>query len=534
MSLDENTVKATRKLNSTTASETSLRSSILSTVWIGCVAISNLSVQALNTIEDFEIPEWTTADFYEAIERDDAESVREYLSDTTRATKAFLSHYLLEYALELERNDIASLMVEAGAGLNTQLAVRHENLRILEEMLNHGVEPQGASLAAERGNLQMLNLLLSYGEDDLSTKEAARTGHIEAIKLLLQHGAKPEGLGITSLHGHVDVARLLLDAGADPNELTRRHLARFDLEFDIPKRYLMEYLSPLHHAVLSRSRELVELLLENGADPNVSPNAVTLQKNSSSRQSWPTVLQVATDLLNSGDASIAKLLIKHGAVTSVSVDDEGIHLTRRLYSAAKVRDYKAVVSLIKDGARPTGFGDILDGHHRYQYNPKIIKAFFDAGADPNTYRGRSYMEDPAALTLKNGDIDNFRRFAAAGLDVYEPALNWYGKIACVRGLNEALEVLWTLGIDRGPWERVIPVNYGHVHMVEFLLSKGMRPDFLRRAVKSESVEIVRLLLEAGADPNEPDDRDKNSILEVAQESGNEHIIGMLKTAGATE
>ena len=526
--------KAMQTRNSMTASKTSLRSNILSTVWIGCVAISCLSVQARDTIEELEIPEWTTADFYEAIERDDGKSVREYLSDTTRATKEFLSHYLLDYALELERNDIASLMVEAGAGLNTQLAVEHENVRILEEMLNHGVEPQGASLAAERGNLQMLNLLLSFGEDDLSTKEAARTGHIEAITLLLQHGAKPDGLGVASLHGHVDVAKLLLDAGADPNELTRQHLDRFDLEFEIPKRYMMEYLSPLHHAVLSQSRELVELLLENGANPNVAPNAVTLQKNSSTRQSWPTVLQVATDLLNSSDASIAKLLIEHGASTSISVDDEGIDLARRLYSAAKVRDYDAVVRLIEDGARPTGFGDILDGHHRYKYNPKIITAFVDAGADPNTYRGRSFMEDPAALALKNGDIDNFRRFAAAGLDVYEPALNWYGKIACVRGLNEALEVLWTLGIDRGPWELVIPVNYGHVHMVEFLLSKGMRPDFLRRAVKAERIEIVRLLLEAGADPNKPDDRDEHSILEVAKESDNEHIIGMLKAAGANQ
>ncbi|MXZ54781.1 MAG: hypothetical protein F4227_08515 [Gammaproteobacteria bacterium] len=532
--MNEDTRDATHERNPMTAPGTDRRSNILRAVWIGWVAISSLSVQACNTIEELEIPEWTTADFYDAIERDDAKSVREYLSDTTRATKDFLSHYLLDYALELGRDDIASLMVEAGAGLNTQLAVQHENVLILEEMLNLGVEPQGASLAAEVGNLQMLNLLLSYGEDDLSTEKAARTGHTEAIKLLLQHGAKPEGLGIASLHGQVDVAKLLLDAGADPNELTRRHLERFDLEFDIPKRYMMEYLSPLHHAVLSQSRELVELLLENGADPNVSPNAVTLQKNSSSRQFWPTVLQVATDLLNSGDASIAKLLIKHGAATSVSVDDEGIHLARRLYSAAKVRDYEAVVRLIEDGARPTGFGDILDAHHRYKYNPKIITAFFDAGADPNTYRGRSYMEDPAVLTLKNGDVDNFRRFAESGLDVYEPALSWYGKIACVRGLNAALEVLWTLGIERGPWELVIPVNYGHVHMVEFLLYKGMRPDFLRRAVKSERVEIVRLLLEAGADPNEPDDRDENSILEVAQESGNEHIIGMLKIAGATE
>lgn len=350
----------------------------------------------------------------------------------------------------------------------------------------------------------------------------------------MQHGAKPNGLGIASLHGHFDVAKLLLEAGADPDALTRQHLEKFDLEFDIPKRYLFEYLSPLHYAVLSRSYELVELLLENGADSNIAPNAVTLRENPSSRQSWPTVLQVATDLLDSGDTSIAKLLIDNGASTLLSVDDDDIQLERELYRAANNRDYKEVVRLIEAGARPTGFGDFYPSRFRKPYNPKIISAFFDAGADPNSYRGRSFMDDPTALTLQNGDIDNFRRFAKSGIDIYEPALSWYAKITCVEGLNEALEILWSLGIARGSWELVIPVNYGHVHMVEFLLAKGIRPEFLRRAVKHERVEIVRLLLEAGADPNEPDDHDEWSILEIAMELENDEVASLLKAAGATE
>lgn len=161
-----------------------MRPSSLASLWFGCIAITGLSIQANNPIEELEIPTWTTEDFYAAIERDDAQLVQEYLSAKQRATKEFLSHYLLDYALELERDDIASLMVEAGAGMNTQLAVQHENVRILEEMLKHDVEPRGASLAAEIGNLQMLNMLLSHGEDALSTEGVSRTGQIEPLKLL--------------------------------------------------------------------------------------------------------------------------------------------------------------------------------------------------------------------------------------------------------------------------------------------------------------------------------------------------------------
>ena len=143
--------------------------------WIGCIGIANLSIQASNKEEALAIPPWTNEDFYKAIDTDDPKQVQEYLTDSKRATKNFLSYDLLDYALELKRTRIAQLLVEAGAGVHTLSAVLYENVPILEEMLKRGVVPRGASLAAERGNVHMVKMLLSYERKSLARWEQPET-----------------------------------------------------------------------------------------------------------------------------------------------------------------------------------------------------------------------------------------------------------------------------------------------------------------------------------------------------------------------
>ncbi|MYD46563.1 MAG: hypothetical protein F4W92_09435 [Gammaproteobacteria bacterium] len=508
-----------------------MRPSSPAVLWSGYIAIATLSVEANNLVEELEIPSWTTVDFYDAIDRDDVKSVQDFLSDTERATKEFLSYYLLDYALEHGRDQIAQLMVEAGAGVDTLSAVQYEHVQILEELLNRDVEPRGASLAAELGSMQMLELLLEHGAKDLSTEGAAKSGQSDAIKLLLEHGADPEGLGLAILHGHEDVAQILLESGADPDEVTRHHLGRYDLDFEIPRGYYFEYLSPLHYAVLLQSREIVELLLDNGANPNVVPNAITLRENRSDRSPWPTVLQTMTKIQNA-DRDIALLLEEYGATLNVSDDNEDHRLEEFLYEAANTRDHKKIVELLEEGAQPTGFGEFYYAFSG-SYDPKIIKAFFDAGANPDIYDGH-YPYTPTAMTLMNRDLANFRRFLEAGTTIDDLLIGWYMKVACVEGMNEAIELLWTFGNTRDVWEIVSPVSYGHIHTVEFLLAKGIKPVYLRHAVEQEHVEIVKMLLEAGADPDEQDNHDERSILEIALELGNEDIAQLLKAARATE
>jgi len=500
---------------------------------LACIAATTLQPQESDRNLDLEIPQWTTEDFYDAIDKDDVTSVQEYLSDTKRATKEFLSYYLLDYALEQERNQIAQLMVEAGAGVDTFSAVKYENVPILEEMLKRGIAPVGASLAAERGNTDLVVMLLDHGEGDLNIEGAVQNGHLDTVKLLLDHGAEPDGLVTAVALGHEAVAQLLLDSGANPNELTR-FSGDVWRQVDLPSKYTLEYLSPLHYAVLHKSLDLVNALLKAGADPNIFPSASTLNEHSFHDDAWPTVLHTAQDP-EWGDKAIAKVLKKKGAILDISIDEDDAQLELDLYRAAEEWNYEEVARLLKLGAAPTGFGSFYYEMSE-RYDPKIVQAFVEAGADPNVFNllAGGPMYTPTALTLWNGDIENFKRFVEAGAEISEPLHGWYMKLAHSPGLSEAREILWKLGHKRQYQYYRAPFNLALLHDVEAMLAKGARPVGLRTAVGRGRELEVKLLLEAGADPNEQDDRDKNSILEVAQESGNEHIIGMLKIAGVTE
>ena len=502
-------------------------------MWIGCIVLATLSLTADTSNTKLEMPVWTTEEFYKAIDRNDPKRVQEFLADSKRTTKEFLSYFLLDYALEHERDQIAQLLVEAGAGVNTLSAVQHENEIILEEMLKRGVTPIGASLAAERGNVHMVSLLLSHGEDELSTVGAARNGQLEALKLLLENGAKPDGLELAILHGHDAVAKLLLDSGADPNEITRLSLRHFD-DVDFPSSYKFEYLTPLHYAVLNKSSELVNALLEAGADPNLAPRSITLLKNRGEKIPWPTILQTAL-ITEWADADIVQLLKKNGANETISDSTEKSQLELDLHAAAEKWNYEEVIRLLELGAEPTGFGSFYYDYSE-RYDPKILQAFVEAGADPNFFNEYTagFMYTPTALTLMNGDVENFKRFIESGAHTSESLVSWYMKIALVDGLNEAIEILWSLGTDRYRGDIFAPVNHGHVETVEDLLSKGVRPMALRSAVEYEHEEIVKMLLEAGADPNEPDDYYEQTILELAEETDNIDIVGMLKEAGGHE
>lgn len=502
-------------------------------VGLACIATTTLQPQASNTNFDLEIPQWTTEDFYDAIDNDDVKSVQEYLSDTKRATKEFLSYYLLDYALELERSQIAQLMVEAGAGVDTFSAVKYENVPILEEMLKRGVKARGASLAAERGRFDVVKMLLDHGDDDLSTEGAVRNGHLETVKLLLDHGAEPDGLATAVILGHEAVAQLLLDAGANPNEFNRfSEEERFEVDF--PIKYTLEYLSPLHYAVLHKSLDLVNALLKAGADPNLFPSASTLREHSFYDDAWPTVLQTAQDP-DWGDEAIAQVLKKSGAILEVSHDEEDSQLELDLYDAAEAWNYEEIVRLLKLGATPTGFGSFYYEMSE-RYDPRIIQAFVEAGADPNVFNllAGGSMYTPTALTLWNGDIENFKRFVEAGAEISETLFGWYMKIAHSPGLSEAIEILWKIGHDRQYEYYRAPFDLALLHDVEAMLAKGARPVGLRTAVGRGRELEVKLLLEAGADPNQPSERDERTILEIAMELDNEVIVNLLEQAGAEE
>ena len=151
-------------------------------------------------------------------------------------------------------------------------------------------------LAAEGGHLDCVDLLLQQGFDvhrrDLLDNAtalhwAAEAGHLAVVKRLVEVGADIEGSGdehemgvigwATSLHKvQADVAEFLLQRGAKPSVFAAVALGRADLVRELVKSdpgqlshrmSRFEHLrTPLHFAVRQNNPDMVDLLLELGAD----------------------------------------------------------------------------------------------------------------------------------------------------------------------------------------------------------------------------------------------------------------------------
>lgn len=197
--------------------------------------------------------------------------------DATIADGAGYVSAALHLAAECDAVDAIRWLVGRGATLEppgfqseTPLhrAVEYRRLAVVELLLRHGASPEAKGEFSRNvfhavydrrtflalrasANASRLNLADDCGEFPLST--AARSGDAAWVREMLVSGADAQfdNIGNTALHAAVredarEVAQLLLEHGADPNAA--------DVDMD----------RPMYSAT---SREMVALLLEYGANP---------------------------------------------------------------------------------------------------------------------------------------------------------------------------------------------------------------------------------------------------------------------------
>jgi ankyrin repeat protein len=402
--------------------------------------------------------------------------------------------------------------------------------------------------AAYHNDLEMTRALLAAGAKvDAANKygitpliQASRTGDAEIVSALVRAGAKatlasPQGetpLMAASKSGNIQAVKMLLEAGAEPNALTA-----FQQETA-----LMWAAAEGHDAV-------IQALLDAKADPNVKARITTLQerKHADHPTGGLTALMYA---VRNGHEAAARTLIKGGADPKITNGDGVTAL-----AVAVVNDrFDLAATLIELGA-DVNDGSLYfavdmhdattdmrarDGSRLRADNPnkinalQLIKLMLDKGADPN----KNFAGQLHSTSLCCGEEVNASPFFRAALASDVEAL----KLMIARGAQLELSPVevkkegargggrGNANVGRTPVMVAINGGRGAALAAGPGFERLGAPPF-REASNREPLDAVKVLLEAGANPNAKAP-DGSTPLHAAVTARQVPIIKALVAAGA--
>ena len=380
-------------------------------------------------------------------------------------------------------------------------AAYRNDLAAVKRLLSEGADPNLENRfgvrplheAATVGNAAMLTAMLdaggnanaTFGEGETVLMTAARAGDVASVKALLEHGGNPDATenwhGQTALmwaaiENHAEVVRLLLDAGAVVDRASTKHdwVKISYSEGNVPKSRDLGGLTALQFAARQGSQAAVELLLDAGADASLAEPMYQL-----------TPLQLA---IVNGHYTLAVRLIERG----VGVDDGSLYLavdTRNLGFYAQRPNPPE-----KDGAITS-----LD----------LINALLERGANPDLPYTKGIPERTVAgeIAVPPGATPLDRAAAASDFAVVETLLA-HGASAKVVTEDGTTPLMLLAGYSR---TRGAPLTND-----------------------AKRLELIRALLEKGADVHAVHKDSTNNALYFAKERGTPEIVALLEEFGARE
>jgi ankyrin repeat protein len=349
--------------------------------------------------------------------------------------------------------------------------------------------------AATLGDVAMMEALLkagadpnaTYGAGETALMLAARTGNLNAVKLLIDRGASINGAdefkGYTPLmfaatENQPDVARLLIEHGADVNARSRR------FEFGALKEAnggaLMERaeggMTSLQYAAREGNVETGQVLITAGADVN----ALEAQHDF-------TPMLIA---IYNGKYDFAAMLMEHGA----KVNDGS------LYIAIELRNMDSYSN------RPNP--PEVD---RTKTATDLIKMLLARGADPNQVFDKKppQIQTQGTVTVPPGATPFYRAVKAADLTVM--------RMLFEKGANAGA------AIKSGGTPLMLAAGGGP--------ARAQEEEVVDKAGLADPVEVIKMILDAGADVNAVNDQ-QSSALHLAAAKGNDKVVQYLVSRGA--
>ncbi len=487
---------------------------------------------------------------------------------------------LLEAGASIHIKDRPSLWDEetGPAGLTALVhAVNGQHEAVVDRLLDAGAyvdardHSGGTALlaAATIGSVPLVERLLAAGADakvktrhgQTALKAAAIYGNAALNRLLTRAGmtaqdrkSLADAMNMAIFQGKLDAFDELLAAGADINAANS------------------DGVTPVFSAVMLGKVELAERLLALGANPNAAKKGGEAPLHRASMMGYAALARALigvganvdaagewgrTPLLGiahefgrfmakvpGGQVACARLLIEAGADLNLR-DAEG---RTALRVAAESGHVELVVILRDAGADVAGLCEAELRHASSKGYLDRVQALIRAGADVNAREipnGRTALMSAATA----GHTAVVQALIEVGADVLARAHGDYCALYCAvwHSHPECVRALVAAGADVNAAPGAPPVSLlssaiskRNVDIVRQLLEAGAsvtRKDqfggtALGLAASHEEPEAVRLLLAAGADPNESPPPFHRTPLHIAAEHGQFEAILLLLVAGA--
>ncbi|KAB8290368.1 hypothetical protein EYC80_010801 [Monilinia laxa] len=372
---------------------------------------------------------------------------------------------------------------------------------------------------------------------------AAYQGHKKMVQLLLDAGAdiratqdgRSTALEVAASRHHDNVIQVLLERGANINDVSNSGTA-------------------LEGACFSGDIKLVQKLLAIGADVNPESKFGSTPLKAAARK---------------GHADIVRLLLEKGA----SIDEYDDYNGTALQTAAWAGQIEVVRMLLENGASVNAQGgnfgsalqcaaDATSLYNNIGATIELLKLLLDYGADVNMGGGpwgspfAAAVRGFGSMESNNGDIDpRILLLLGRGADVNAP----HGKSgnALIAAASHGNIKLMSLILDRGADINAL-TDYGdtalaiasdtfwkaYPNAVKFLLDRGADVNLhfssvgyslggppIQRAAKRGRLEIVQMLVNAGADLNAGAGR-AGTALCAAASNGHIEICQLLLNLGA--
>ncbi len=286
--------------------------------------------------------------------------------------------------------------------------------------------------------------------------------------------------------------------------------------------------SLLATAIREEKYDIAKLLLEKGSDPN-----------SVDHQLKPA-LHWAID---KGNFELTKTLLEKGG-TAKALDHQG---TPALVTAVRKKDEVTAKKLIEHGAEVNATAEDQRSVITLALEHGMLSFVYhllERGADPNKHAAQDLLPIHQALKLEKTDLDLYKAFVKAKANLAEPSTQGLlpVEIAFIRGRYDLATVLLdanapagnamhdavergdqratTMMLERGHAVNVyvgsdtllgLAVRSGRIEMAKMLIDKGADVHALAEegqkpfhlALVKRDVEMIKLLLQHGADPSEP-------------------------------